>query len=257
MKHLRSLFLLAALPLAVMTSAEAQSSLASIQSAGVIKIGTEGAYPPFTYHDKSGKLVGFDVEIGELIASGLGVKPDFVEGKWDGLIAGVDARRYDLVLNEVAITPDRLKKYDFSDPYIISKAVVVVHSDNSSINSFADLRGKKSSQSLTSNFAQLAKASGAEVVATEGFNQSLELVLSGRVDATINDSLSYLDFKKQKPDAKLKVAATEAKGDQSAVLLAKGQPELLAAINQTLRTAKQDGSYQKISLKYFGTDVSQ
>ncbi|MGY4109216.1 amino acid ABC transporter substrate-binding protein [Aeromonas encheleia] len=257
MKHLRSLFLLAALPLAVMTSAEAQSSLASIQSAGVIKIGTEGAYPPFTYHDKSGKLVGFDVEIGELIASGLGVKPDFVEGKWDGLIAGVDARRYDLVLNEVVITPDRLKKYDFSDPYITSKAVVVVHSDNSSINSFADLKGKKSSQSLTSNFAQLAKASGAEVVATEGFNQSLELVLSGRVDATINDSLSYLDFKKQKPDAKLKVAATEAKGDQSAVLLAKGQPELLAAINQTLRTAKQDGSYQKISLKYFGTDVSQ
>ncbi|MNQ64541.1 putative amino-acid ABC transporter-binding protein precursor [compost metagenome] len=257
MKHLRSLFLLAALPLAVMTSAEAQSSLASIQSAGVIKIGTEGAYPPFTYHDKSGKLVGFDVEIGELIASGLGVKPDFVEGKWDGLIAGVDARRYDLVLNEVAITQDRLKKYDFSDPYITSKAVVVVHSDNSSINSFADLKGKKSSQSLTSNFAQLAKTSGAEVVATEGFNQSLELVLSGRVDATINDSLSYLDFKKQKPDAKLKVAATEAKGDQSAVLLAKGQPELLAAINQTLRTAKQDGSYQKISLKYFGTDVSQ
>lgn len=257
MKHLRSLFLLAALPLAVMTSAEAQSSLASIQSAGVIKIGTEGAYPPFTYHDKSGKLVGFDVEIGELIASGLGVKPDFVEGKWDGLIAGVDARRYDLVLNEVAITPDRLKKYDFSDPYITSKAVVVVHSDNSSINSFADLKGKKSSQSLTSNFAQLAKTSGAEVVATEGFNQSLELVLSGRVDATINDSLSYLDFKKQKPDAKLKVAVTEAKGDQSAVLLAKGQPELLAAINQTLRTAKQDGSYQKISLKYFGTDVSQ
>ncbi|KTA81873.1 amino acid ABC transporter substrate-binding protein [Aeromonas salmonicida] len=255
MKKVRSLFLLAALPLALMTSAEAQSSLAAIQSAGVIKIGTEGAYPPFTYHDKSGKLVGFDVEIGELIASGLGVKPEFVEGKWDGLIAGVDAKRYDLVLNEVAITPERLKKYDFSDPYITSKAVIVVHSDNHSIKSFADLKGKKSSQSLTSNFAQLAKKSGAEVVATEGFNQSL--ALTGRVDATINDSLSFLDFKKQKPDAKLKLAATEAKGDQSAALLAKGQPELLAAINQTLRTAKQDGSYQKISVKYFGTDVSQ
>ena len=201
--------------------------------------------------------MGFDVEIGELIASGLGVKPQFVEGKWDGLIAGVDAKRYDLVLNEVAITPERLKKYDFSDPYITSKAVIVVHSDNQSIKSFADLKGKKSSQSLTSNFAQLAKSSGAEVVATEGFNQSLELVLTGRVDATINDSLSFLDFKKQKPDAKLKVAASEAKGDQSAALLAKGQPELLAAINQALRNAKQDGEYQKISQKYFGTDVSQ
>lgn len=257
MKKRHSLFLMAALPLALMTSVQAQSSLAEIQRAGVIKIGTEGTYPPFTYHDKRGKLVGFDVEIGELIASGLGVKPQFVEGKWDGLIAGVDAKRYDLVLNEVAITPERLKKYDFSDPYITSKAVIVVHSDNQSIKSFADLKGKKSSQSLTSNFAQLAKSSGAEVVATEGFNQSLELVLTGRVDATINDSLSFLDFKKQKPDAKLKVAATEAKGDQSAALLAKGQPELLAAINQALRNAKQDGEYQKISQKYFGTDVSQ
>ncbi|MGY3859993.1 amino acid ABC transporter substrate-binding protein [Aeromonas lacus] len=257
MNKWHTLFLLVSLPLTLVTSAEAQSSLAAIQHSGVIKIGTEGAYPPFTYHDKSGKLVGFDVEIGELIASGLGVKPEFVEGKWDGLIAGVDAKRYDLVLNEVAITPERQKKYDFSDPYITSKAVVVVHSDNHSINSFADLKGKKSSQSLTSNFAQLAKKSGAEVVATEGFNQSLALVLTGRVDATINDSLSFLDFKKQKPDAKLRVAATEAKGDQSAVLLAKGQPELLAAINQALRTAKQDGNYQKISLKYFGTDVSQ
>ena len=104
---------MAALPLALMTSVQAQSSLAEIQRAGVIKIGTEGAYPPFTYHDKSGKLVGFDVEIGELIASGLGVKPEFVEGKWDGLIAGVDAKRYDLVLNEVAITPERLKNMTF------------------------------------------------------------------------------------------------------------------------------------------------
>ena len=257
MKKRHSLFLMAALPLALMTSVQAQSSLAEIQRAGVIKIGTEGTYPPFTYHAMSGKLVGFDVEKGELIASGLGVKPQFVEGKWDGLIAGVDAKRYDLVLNEVAITPERLKKYDFSDPYITSKAVIVVHSDNQSIKSFADLKGKKSSQSLTSNFAQLAKSSGAEVVATEGFNQSLELVLTGRVDATINDSLSFLDFKKQKPDAKLKVAASEAKGDQSAALLAKGQPELLAAINQALRNAKQDGAYQKISQKYFGTDVSQ
>ena len=246
---------MAALPLALMTSVQAQSSLAEIQRAGVIKIGTEGAYPPFTYHDKSGKLVGFDVEIGELIASGLGVKPEFVEGKWDGLIAGVDAKRYDLVLNEVAITPERLKNMTFQTLHHL-KAVIVVHSDNHSIKSFADLKGKKSSQSLTSNFAQLAKSSGAEVVATEGFNQSLELVLTGRVDATLNDSLSFLDFKKQKPDAKLKVAATEAKGINRGPAR-QGQPELLAAINQALRNAKQDGAYQKISQKYFGTDVSQ
>ena len=156
---------MAALPLALMTSVQAQSSLAEIQrSRGDQDRHRRGLSS--TYHDKSGKLVGFDVEIGELIASGLGVKPEFVEGKWDGLIAGVDAKRYDLVLNEVAITPERLKNMTFQTLHHL-KAVIVVHSDNHSIKSFADLKGKKSSQSLTSNFAQLAKSSGAEVVATE------------------------------------------------------------------------------------------
>ena len=199
--------------MALMTSVQAQSSLAEIQRAGVIKIGTEGAYPPFTYHDKSGKLVGFDVEIGELIASGLGVKPEFVEGKWDGLIAGVDAKRYDLVLNEVAITPERLKNMTFQTPTSL-KAVIVVHSDNHSIKSFADLKGKKSSQSLTSNFAQLAKSSGAEVVATEGFNQSLELVLTGRVDATLNDSLSSR-LQETEAGRQVEGGGHRGKGDQS------------------------------------------
>src|SRR6202008_4976916 len=107
----------------------------AIKSAGVFKIGTEGTYAPFTYHNDSGKLVGFDVEIGEAIAAKLGVKPEFVEGKWDGLIAGLDAKRYDAVINEVAITDARKVKYDFSDPYIVSHAALIVRSDNTSIKS--------------------------------------------------------------------------------------------------------------------------
>ena len=90
--------------------------------------------------------------------------------------------------------------------------MIVVHSDNHSIKSFADLKGKKSSQSLTSNFAQLAKSSGAEVVATEGFNQSLNWCADRAGGCYPQRQPLLLDFKKQKPDAKLKVAATEAKG---------------------------------------------
>ncbi len=75
--------------------------------AGVIKIGTEGTYAPFTFHNADNKLVGFDVEIGEAVAAKLGVKAEFVEGKWDGLIAGLDANRYDAVINQVGITEAR------------------------------------------------------------------------------------------------------------------------------------------------------
>ncbi len=256
MKFTKSLVVMAVLQLALATGAYAQSSLETIKSAGVIKIGTEGTYAPFSFHDASGKLVGFDVEIGEAIASKLGVKAEFVEGKWDGLIAGIDAKRYDLVLNQVSITPERQVKYDFSAPYITAKAVVLVKND-STIDSFAALKGKKAAQSLTSNFGKLAQNAGAELVATEGFNQSVELVLSGRADATINDSISFFDFKKHKPDAPLKIAATQENADQAGVLLAKGQPELLAAINAALATSQTDGTYQQISQKYFGTDVSK
>ena len=253
---LTRLVVLGALSLSLSGVATA-ASLAEIKSAGAIRIGTEGTYAPFTYHEASGDLVGFDVEIGRAIAAKLGVKADFIEGKWDGLIAGIDANRYDLVINQVSITPERQAKYDFSAPYIVSKAVVLVRNDDDSIKGFADLKGKKAAQSLTSNFGKLAASNGAELVATDGFNQSVELVLSRRADATINDSLSYLDFKKHKPDAPLKIAATQESADSAGVLLAKGQPELLAAVNQALTDIKADGTYLNIADNYFGADVSK
>ena len=126
MKFTKSALLVGVLQLALATGAYAQSSLDAIKSAGVLKIGTEGTYAPFTYHDASGKLVGFDVEIGETIAKKIGVKAEFVEGKWDGLIAGIDAKRYDVVINQVSVSAERQAKYDFSTPYIASNDVLMV-----------------------------------------------------------------------------------------------------------------------------------
>jgi cystine transport system substrate-binding protein len=257
MNWLKTLAAAAALQVAVLTPAQAGENLAAVQAAGALKIGTEGTYAPFTFHDTDGKLVGFDVEIGEAIAKKLGVKAEFLEGKWDGLIAGLDANRYDAVINQVGITEERKKKYDFSEPYIASKAVLIARADDDSIKGFADLKGKKSAQSLTSNFGKIAQESGAELVGTDGFDQSIQLVLTGRADATINDSLSFLDFKKHKPDANVKIAAEQANADYSGVIIRKGEPELLEAINQALVEIKADGTYQAISVKYFGQDVSK
>ncbi|CAE6787225.1 amino acid ABC transporter substrate-binding protein [Paraburkholderia aspalathi] len=260
MKSIRSILLIALLQAVTLSPAFAADELAQIKSAGVFKIGTEGTYAPFTYHDESGKLTGFDVEIGTEIAKRLGVKPQFVEGKWDGLIAGLDVNRYDSVINEVAVTDARKAKYDFSDPYITSHAALIVRSDNTTIKTFDDLKGKKSANTLTSNFGKIAAAHGAEVIPVQGFNESVDLLTSGRVDATVNDSLSFLDFKKHKPDAKVKIAALDTSADssdKSAVLIRKGSPELQAAINKALDDIKKDGTYAKISQKYFGKDVSQ
>jgi len=257
MNLLKTIAAAALIQAAALLPAVAGDNLAAIKSAGVFKIGTEGTYAPFTFHDASGKLVGFDVEIGEAIAARLGVKPEFVEGKWDGLIAGLDAKRYDTVINQVGVTEARKQKYDFSEPYIASKAVLIVRDGDDSIKGFADLKGKKSAQSLTSNFGKLAQEAGAELVGTDGFDQSIQLVLTKRADATINDSLSFLDFKKHKPEAPVKIVAEQENADYSGIIIRKGEPELLEAINKALTEIKADGTYKKISDKYFGQDVSK
>ncbi|XBS70636.1 amino acid ABC transporter substrate-binding protein [Acerihabitans sp. KWT182] len=237
--------------------AQAEDGLAAIKSAGTISFGTEGTYAPYTYHDSNNNLVGFDVDLGRAVAAKLGVKAKFVEGRWDGLIAGLSAKRYDAVINEVGITPERQAKFDFSKPYIDTKVVLITRDDNTTIKDFSDLKGQKAAQSLTSNFSQVATKYGADVVPTDGFNQSLDLVLSKRAAATLNDNLSYLDFKKHKPDAPLKVVASQAANAPSGILIRKDQPELVKALNTALDEVKADGTYKAISIRYFGQDVSK
>lgn len=238
-------------------SAEAANLLEEIKANGKIRIGTEGTYPPFTYHDEGGKLTGFDVEIAQEVAKRLGVTPEFHEAKWDGMFAGLDAKRFDIVVNQVAIHDDRKEKYDFSDPYSVSKAVLMVHEDNHDVKKFADMEGKKAGQSLTSNLTELAKENGAEIVQTDGFNQAIELLVSKRIDVTVNDGLSYLDFKKHRPEAKVKVVDEHPDASRSGILIRKGNQEFVDAINKALADMQADGTYLKISQKYFNADISK
>lgn len=229
----------------------------AIKASGKLRIGTEGTYAPFSFNDESGKLTGFDVEIAEEIAKRLGLQPEFSETPWDSLIAGLDAERFDVVFNQVGINDERKTKYDFSDDYIVSKAVLIVREDNSDIQSFADLKGKKSGQTLSSNLAAMAKENGAEIVSVDGFNQAIDLLASKRIDATVNDSLSFLDLKKQKPDLPVKIAAEASEASKNAALFRKGNEEFVKAVNGALAAMKSDGAYLSISEKYFGADVSK
>ncbi|CAH1191012.1 L-cystine-binding protein TcyA [Paenibacillus auburnensis] len=234
-----------------------QNSLESVKAAGKLRIGTEGTYSPFTYHDANGTLTGFDVDIAKEVAKRLGVDAEFIETQWDGLFAGMDAKRFDTIFNEVSITDERKVKYDFSDPYVVSKAVLIVGQNNEDIKKFSDLKGKKAGQSLTTNLSDIARENGAEIVAVEGFNQAIDLLVSGRIDATINDGLSFLDLKKQKPDVKIKQVDEIAEGSRSGAVFLKGNEELVQAVNEALTAMKADGTYLSISEKYFGADVSK
>lgn len=229
--------------------------LAEIQEKGELVIGTEGVYPPFTFHDDSNNLTGFDVEIATEVANRLGVKPVFLETQWDAMFAGLDSKRFDMVANQVGIREDRLEKYDFSDAYNKSVGVLVAHKDNNDIESYDDIKGLKAAQTLTSNHREIAEEYGAEIVGVEGFVQTVELISSKRADVTVNDKLSVLDFLTHKPDAPVKIVATYDDEIQIGLLFRKGNETLVEAVNQALKDMIEDETYLEISEKWFGEDV--
>lgn len=233
-------------------------TLKQVQEAGVLTVGTEGTYKPFSFHEGgTGALTGFDVEVVTAVAGKLGVETKFEETQWDAIFAGLESGRFDVIANQVSITPEREAKYEFSKPYTVSTGVIVTEAGNSDISSFADLKGKTTAQSLTSNWYQLAKDSGANVEAVEGWAQAITLLKQGRVDATVNDKLTYLDAQTTKQDDGIKIAAETADKSLSAVTFRQGSDDLAKAVDKALDELSADGTLAKISEKYFGADVTK
>lgn len=235
---------------------EAASDLQQAKADGVLKVGTEATYSPFSYHDpKSNQLVGYDVEVIAAVADKLGVKVEYVETPWDAIFAGLTSDRFDVVANQVTKNPERANLYGLSATYTVSEGVVATRAADASVTSLADVKGKKSAQSLTSNWATVAKDAGAEVVSVEGFTQAVTLLKQERVDVTINDSLAVLDYQKSTGDTSIKIAATTGDVSEQVIATRKGS-DLVAAIDQALAELRADGTLAKISQKYFSTDVS-
>ena len=114
-----------------------------VTASGVLRVGTEGVYSPFSYHDPAtGQLVGYDVDVARAVGDKLGVKVEFVETPWDAIFAALEANRFDVVANEVTINAERKQKYDLSEPYSVGEGVIVTRADDNSIKSLADLKGK-------------------------------------------------------------------------------------------------------------------
>lgn len=248
------------------TTAETQATgetiandlLAQIQERGEIVVAMEGTWAPWTYHDESDALVGYDVEVAQLIAEKLGVEVNFVEGEWDGLLAGLDAGRYDIMVNGVDITEERSEKYDFSTPYAFNRTAVIVSGDNEEIQSMEDLEGKNTANTISSTYAALAEGYGATVTGVDDLNQTFELLLTGRIDATLNAEVTYYDYMKAHPDANVKIAALTQDATQVAIPMRKGEEtaSLREAINQALAELQESGALSELSEKYFGTDIS-
>lgn len=254
--------LLAVLMLAslmTLTVSADQDLLTKIQERGTIIIGLEGDWAPWSFVDENDQLMGFDVEVARAIAAKLGVEAEIIPGEWDGLFAGMDAGRYDIVVNGVEVTPERTEKYDFADPYAYIRTALIVRGDNETIKTFEDLKGKKTANSIASTYMNLAEDYGATCYGVDTLDETLTMVLQGRVDATLNAIVSYTDYMAQHPDANLKVVATTEDASNVAIPMRKGAEtaSLLEAINKAIAELHEEGVISELSVKYFGEDISK
>ena len=236
----------------------AADQLAAIQASGKLIVALEGAWQPWSYHDESDTLVGYDVEVSRAIAEKLGVEPEYVESDWDSLFAGLDAGRFDMVCNGVEVTDERALTYDFTTPYGYIHTALAVRKDNDEIKTFEDLKGKTTANSLASTYMELAESYGATVQGIDTLEETIQLLAAGRIDATLNADVSFYDYLNVHPDADFKIVAQTEDASHVAIPLRKGNNSatLLEAVNNAIDELRADGTLKELGEKYFGQDIS-
>ncbi|HKV17469.1 MAG TPA: ABC transporter permease subunit [Mycobacterium sp.] len=252
----RGLLALVLLTALVLAGCGGSSGENQVKSSGVLRVGTEGVYSPFSYHDAAtNELVGYDVDVAKAVADKLGVRVEFVETPWDSIFAALEANRFDVVANEVTINDERKAKYDLSEPYSVGEGVIVTRADDNSIKSLADLKGKVAAENATSNWSEVARKAGARVEAVEGFTQAIKLLNQGRVDVVINDSIAVYAYLAETGDKTVKIAGNVGEKSEQG-FAARKDSGLLPDLNKALDELKADGTLAEISQKYLKANAS-
>ena len=213
-----------------------------------------GLYKPFNFKENDGKLVGFDVEIGEALAKKMGMKPVPVTNPWETLIQGLKAKKYDVILGSMAITEERLKAVNFSNPYYRSGAQIFVAKKNNSISSAEDLKGKKVGVVKASTFKALVEKQTDQITEYDSDITALMDLEPGRVDAVITDQMVGLRMIKE-GKSNIKEAGTPLNLDEMGIAIRKDDKEMVKKVNKALDEIIKDGTYEKISKKWFGKNI--
>lgn len=238
--------------------AAADDALEQIRQRGALRIGVEGTYPPFNFQDKAGKLVGFEVDLGEAIAKKLGVKADFQPTKWDGLLAALESGRLDVIINQVTITEARQGKYNFSQPYTLSGMQAVVRkADAEQLPTPDSLKGKKVGVGLGTNYEEWLRKNvpQADVRVYEDDPTKNQDLAVGRLDAVLVDRLAAL-YQVAQGNNRFALGGPAFSRQTAGIPTRKSDTALLAELNKALDELRTDGTLSAISTKWFGTDIT-
>lgn len=238
-------------------------SLQRVLDAGKLTIGAEGNWLPYVYNeDGTGELTGFEVEIAKEVAKRLGVEAEFnISNSWDPVIAGLDASRYDTVICGVNPKPERQEQYALSAPYAENPFCLVVAADNEEVKGFEDLEGKLAANSLTSTAGDIARKFGAEL-SDASLTSAMDLISTGRADATVNNLAAVEEYMKERPDVAIKIAAVYEPADderwiiESAAMFRKEDQSLCNKVSEVLQEMIADGTCYNLTAQFFGESVA-
>ncbi len=229
-----------------------------------VRIGTEGAYPPFNYIDSDGKLQGFDVDIANALCAAAKLDCEFVVQDWDGMIPGLLAKKYDAIIASMSITEERKQKVDFTAKYYSTPAKFVTKAGANIEITKAGLKGKTVAVQRATIHENFLQDNFGEVIEIRSYATQDEAnadLAAGRVDLVLADSVA-LDEGFLKTDAGKGFAFTgpgftDRKwfGDGAGIAIRKGEDELRKALNGAIEQIRADGTYKNINSKYFEFDV--
>ncbi|NPD05107.1 ABC transporter substrate-binding protein/permease [Nocardioides sp. zg-1308] len=244
--------------LALTGGAASAESTGTPAEARTVRVGTEGTYPPFTFHDPgTDELTGFDIEVIRAVADEAGWDLEFVEAPFDSIFPALDAGRVDVIANQITINPEREARYLFSTPYTYSRGVIVTAAGNDDVRTLDDIDGLVAAESETSNWAQVARDAGAEIRAVDQFAQAAELLVQGRVDVVVNDNIAVLDYLASTGSDEIEIVGDAGEDvGQQALTFRQDSPELQQEADDALARLADDGTLADISEDYFGADVT-
>ena len=237
-------------------------TLAQIKASGELRIGCEAAYVPFTYRQE-GKIVGYDVELADIFCKTLGVKPNFIDTAWAGVIPSLYAKKFEIIMSSMSYTKERLERVAFTVPYAeASQAMLIRAGDTGAIKGVPDLNGRiiavklgSPGQILQERIATSLKAAGGagfkEVRVFDDHPSAYVALAQNRVDAVLNTVPTLAMVLKDAPGKYAMVRGVGA-DNWAGIAVRKEDPELVAFLNGELERLKKDGTLYKLQEKWFG-----
>ncbi|MFP4168383.1 MAG: ABC transporter substrate-binding protein [Desulfonatronovibrionaceae bacterium] len=229
-----------------------------------VRIGTEGAYPPFNYMDSDGNVQGFDIDIAKALCEAMDVECEFVTQEWSGMIPGLLAKKYDAIIASMSITEERKQKVDFTDKYYQTPAKFVAKKGTIEDINKDTLEGKVvgvQRATIHENFVQDKFGDVVEVKSYETLEEANMDLVSGRLDLVCADSVplqgSLLDKDFGEDFTFVGPGYTDEEwfGEGIGIALRKEDDQLRKMFNKAIKKIREDGTYEEINAEYFDFDV--